>query len=240
MSQFESSITWSATFGGENKKPTIILLSAPFILTTFRYFGSPTFYQSALADHFLRFGNPDLTAALYMFASSLLLLGILPALIVRFVFHESLSLYGVSWGDLQFGLKAAFFLAPLMILLTIPASTMPSFTAQYPIFKGVGSSTSTFVGYSLAYSIFYAGWEFYFRGYMQFGLRERFGDWNSILMQTLASCLLHIGKPALEIYGAIIAGIVWGWVVFRSRSILVILLLHWLMGVSLDFFITHF
>ena len=58
---------------------------------------------------------------------------------------------------------------------------------------------------------YYLGWEFFFRGFMQFGLRGALGDWNAILVQTLASCLIHIGKPAGEIYGAIVAGLLWGW-----------------------------
>jgi membrane protease YdiL (CAAX protease family) len=70
------------------------------------------------------------------------------------------------------------------------------------------------MAYSLFYLLYYLGWEFFFRGYMQFGLRRRLGDWNAILIQTLASCLLHIGKPDTEIFSSILGGIVWGMVVF--------------------------
>ncbi len=81
------------------------------------------------------------------------------------------------------------------------------------------------------------GWEFFFRGFMQFGLRGALGNWNAILVQTLASCLVHIGKPAGETYGAIVAGVVWGLIVFRARSLWAVLLMHWALGVALDFFI---
>ncbi len=74
---------------------------------------------------------------------------------------------------------------------------------------------------------------------MQFGLRRRLGDWNAILIQTLASCLLHIGKPDKEIFSSILGGIVWGMVVFRTRSLLPALLLHWLLSTSLDAFIIY-
>jgi membrane protease YdiL (CAAX protease family) len=74
---------------------------------------------------------------------------------------------------------------------------------------------------------------------MQFGLRTRLGDWNAILVQTLVSCLLHIGKPSAEIYSSILGGIVWGTIVFRTRSLLPALLLHWLLGVCLDAFIIY-
>jgi len=35
----------------------------------------------------------------------------------------------------------------------------------------------------------------------------------------------------------VLGGLLWGMVVFRSRSLLYVLLVHWLLGVSLDYFI---
>jgi len=125
-----------------------------------------------------------------------------------------------------------------MILTTYPSSKMPDFLAEYPLNKSAGESTFSFLSHAIAYLFYYIGWEIFFRGFMQFGLREKLGDWFSILVQTLASCLVHIGKPDGEIYGSIIAGIVWGIVAFRAQSILPIILIHWLVGVSLDFFIS--
>jgi len=234
MNPFNSSISFGGLFSRENGKPVIILLSTPIILTTFRYYGMRYFYMDHFASAFSLYGNKELTSALYTFSGSLILLGLLPALMIKFVFHEPLSLYGVRLGNWQFGLKAFLILAPVMIALTLPSSRMESFTAEYPLYKGAGASPSNFIAYSLLYLTYYLGWEFFFRGYMQFGLRTRLGDWNAILVQTLASCLLHIGKPDAEIYSSILGGIVWGMLVFRTRSLLPALLLHWLLGICLD------
>jgi membrane protease YdiL (CAAX protease family) len=238
LSQFNPS-----SLGGfpcrESRKATLILLSTPVILTTFRYYGTKTFYLVHLAPAFSLFGNDELTSALYTFSSSLILLGLFPALMIRFVFHEPLSLYGVRLGDWRLGLKAFLILAPAMMALTFPSSRMESFTAEYPLYKGAGASPSNFMFYSLVYLAHYLGWEFFFRGYMQFGLRNGLGDWNAILIQTLASCLVHIGKPDAEIYSSILGGIVWGMIVLRTRSLLPALLLHWLLGISLDAFIIY-
>jgi membrane protease YdiL (CAAX protease family) len=239
VNQINFLIWMSGLFGRENRKPTIILLSAPVILTTFRYYGTKDFYLNHLAPVFFFFGNGELTSALYTFSSSLILLGLLPALTVKFIFHESLSHYGVRLGDWKFGAKAFLILAPVMMALTYPSSRMESFVAEYPLYKGAGVSPPIFIIYSLLYLIYYLGWEFFFRGYMQFGLKGRLGDANAILVQTLASCLLHIGKPDAEIYSSIVGGIVWGMVVFRAWSLLPALLLHWLLGVSLDAFIIY-
>ncbi len=239
MSQFDPSISWGEFSSKESRKATLILLSTPVILTTFRYYGTKAFYLTHLAPAFSLFGNDELTSALYTFSSSLVLLGFLPALMIKIVFHEPLSLYGVRVGDWRFGLKAFFILVPVMMALTFPSSRMGSFRVEYPLYKGAGASPSNFMFYSLVYLAYYLGWEFFFRAYMQFGLRNRLGDWNAILIQTLASCLFHIGKPDAEIFSSILGGIVWGIIVLRTRSLLAAFLLHWFLGISLDTFIIY-
>ena len=75
---------------------------------------------------------------------------------------------------------------------------------------------------------------------MQSGLEGAFGGWNAILVQTLASCLLHTGKPLDEIYASILGGIVLGIIAWRGQSLFFVLLLHWLLGVSVDVFVSYF
>lgn len=234
-----SSLSLSALFSETKKKPTIILLATPLILTTWKYYGTKAFYLSDLASSFVLLGNPEQTAELYTFFSAFVLFGIVPWAIVRFVFKERMSSYGLQLGDWRFGLKAVLILAPIFILASYSSINDPAFLAEYPLYKGAGASPSIFLGHALAYLFFYIGWETYFRGFMQFGLRDAFGDWNSILVQTAISCIIHIGKPAGEIYSSIIGALVWGILVFRTRSILWGLLIHWLLGVSLDFFICY-
>lgn len=240
MNRFKSVISFKGFFSGENKKSTLILLSVPVILTTFKYFGTKNFYLNHLAQIFPLYADRELTSALYTFLASLVLLGGIPALIIKFVFHEPLSIYGVQLGDLRFGVKSFLLLAPVAIAFTYPSSQMEAFLREYPFYKGASSSLWMFAVYSLSYLVFYLGWEFFFRGYMQFGLEGVFGGWNAIFIQTLASCLLHTGKPLGEIYGSILAGIIWGVIAWRAHSLLVVILLHWLMGVSLDVFISYF
>jgi len=240
MHRFDSSISLSGLFSGSYRKPTVILLLVPVLLTVFKYYGSTSFYLESIVPLLPEMTDPRLYAALYTFFASFLLMGILPALIVKFVFGETLAQYGVQIGDARFGWKAFLVIAPVMLLATWPSSNMSDFLAEYPLYPGAGNSPQQFAAHAFSYLFFYLGWEFFFRGFMQYGLRESLGDWNAILVQTLASCLLHIGKPDGEIFGSIIAGIVWGIVVFRSRSLLYVLLVHWLLGVSLDFMIVYF
>ena len=239
VGRFTDSISLSGLFGGESRKPTIILLLTPFLLTTWKYYGTKAFYLSDLASIFVLFGNAERTAELYTFFSAFILFGILPLFVIKFVFKEKISSYGLQIGDWRFGSKAFLVLAPIFVLASYTSINKPDFLAEYPLFKGAGSSPSMFLSHALSYLFFYIGWEIYFRGFMQFGLRNSLGDWQSILIQTALSCIIHIGKPAGEIYSSIIGALVWGILVFRTRSLLFIILIHWLLGVSLDFFICY-
>lgn len=236
--RFDSSLSLQGLFSGDARKPTIILLLTPFLLTTFKYYGGKSFYLQELSGSLVLFGSVEASGALYAFLSSFLLLGVVPLLIVKFVFHESLASYGIAIGDWRFGLKALVILAPVFILATYPSSRMPDFLAEYPLNKEAGVSAVAFLHHALVYLLFYLGWEFFFRGFLQFGLRQSLGDWNAILVQTALSCILHIGKPSGEIYSSILGALIWGILVFRTRSIVYALVLHWLLGVSLDFFIS--
>ena len=108
---------------------------------------------------------------------------------------------------------------------------------KFPINPQAGASAGSFAVHAATYLLFYLGWEFYFRGFMQFGLRQALGDVNTVLVQVLASALLHIGGPASEVYGAIFGGMLWGMLAFRTRSLLSGLVQHYFLGVSLDWFL---
>jgi membrane protease YdiL (CAAX protease family) len=73
--------------------------------------------------------------------------------------------------------------------------------------------------------------------FLQFGLGSRLGPINAILIQVIASSLIHIGKPPVETFAAIGGGVLWGVIAYRSQSLLSGLLQHFLLGIALDYFI---
>lgn len=239
MNRFDSSISLKGLFSGEQFKPTFILIYTPLLLTAWKYYGSVGFYKRSLASSFVLTNDVNLTGEYFHFASAFLMLGVLSLLLIKFVFKENLNAYGMGIGDWRFGLKAFALLAPILILSTYPSSKMPDFRLEYPFFKNAGISPIKFFNHAAAYVFYYAGWEMFFRGMMQFGLRSTLGDWNAVLVQTIASCLVHIGKPDGEIFSSILGGIAWGIIAFRTNSIWYIFLMHWLLGVSLDWFICY-
>lgn len=218
-------------------KSTIVLLWAPVVLTTWRVYGSRAFYLERLAPHLTLAGDTSLSAELYTFATAFVLLGLVSLLIIRLGFREPLAAYGLCLGDWRYGLGAVAVLGPVMTLLSWSASTSPGFLAEYPLDRGACASAPAFLGHAAAYLAYYCGFEVFFRGLLQHGVAGRLGVWPAILVQTGLSCLLHIGKPAGELYGAIVGGVLFGVVVARSRSILPVIIVHWILGVSLDLLI---
>ena len=234
---FENSLGLGRLLGPEYRKPSIVILVATLASVTWKYYGSKAFYLQNLSSSFVIAGNEQMSAALFVFGSAFIMLAIIPLLVITLVFKEPLSAYGVSWGDVRFGWKAVVIVAPVMILVSYPSASMPDFVAEYPLNPLAGQSVGNFLQHAIFYLFFYLGWEFCFRGFVQFGLRDTMGDWNAILVQTALACVLHIGKPAGEMYSSIIGSLVWGVVAFRSRSLIYPILTHWLLGISLDFFI---
>ncbi|MBP8975676.1 MAG: CPBP family intramembrane metalloprotease [Bacteroidetes bacterium] len=235
--RFEQSLLLKGIFSREDRKVTIIFLVGTFLIVTWRYFGTTSFYLTSLVPTFPFLKADSFSSSLYLFGTAFILFGVVPIAVIRFVFHEPLAQYGLQLGDWKFGIASVLILAPVMLLLTYPVANDPAYIAEYPINRTAGASSSAFLLHAFCYGFYYIGYEILMRGFIQFGIRDAIGDWYAILVQTAISCLFHIGKPAGEIYSAILGGLVWGIVAFRSRSLLYVLIVHWILGVSMDFFI---
>ena len=217
----------------DKKKSIIILLYAPVVLTIFIYYGSSGFYNR----HFGPATGPD--AEYYYFLASFLLLAIIPALIWRLGFGRKFSEMGLSLGNFKYTLIFTLIGVIVMAILAFLSSSDPAFQGEYPLFRGLLTDPAGLGSYILMYGLYYIGWEFFFRGFMLFGLENSVGKTFSILIQTIPSCLVHIGKPDAEIFSSIIAGLVFGWVAFRCRSIWPLFFSHWALGALLDVFIIY-
>jgi len=226
-------------FRGGQLKPTLILLVSPVLLITWKYFGAPEYYSARIADHMTAAIDPIAAAAVYSFGMAFLLMGILPALMVKFVFREKLTDYGVGLGKTKSTILAIVISVPVFVVVGFLSSSNPSIIEEYPVNRNAGSSAAMFMLHGFTYALFYLGWEFHFRGFLQFGLKDSLGAGNALLVQVLASVLVHIGKPCIETYAAILGGIVWGLIAYRTRSLSVGLAQHFALGLSLDWFICN-
>lgn len=223
-----------------DKKSTIILVASMFLMVIYMYQGNHSFFVKHLSHlvsdkQYLQWSSYG-----YQFLMANILFVLVPIVIIKFVFKENLVDYGLGLGDWRFGLKAFAIAFPITFPFLYLGAMDKEIQATYPLAKIAGQDVNTFLLWTLTYFTFYVAWEFMFRGFMQFGLRERFGAFGAIMFQVMASTLLHYDKPFSETFGAIIAGVIWGAVALRSRSIWYVLLFHWLFGLCNDVFSVWF
>ena len=221
-----------------DRQTVVILLSASVLLTVFRYYGSSRFFDNHLAQYVRNAAAAPQLRTLYSFCAAALLMLVVPMVVIKALLKKKVSDFGWQVGDWRLGLALVGILLPLTAAILLwPAAHDAAFRAEYPLFHAAGKTLSFFSLYAMIYGLYYLGWEFFFRGFMLFGLRDAVGPLNSILISTIPSTLMHIGKPDSEIFAAMIAGILFGAIALRTRSILYVFLLHWLIGVTLDCFI---
>lgn len=208
-----------------------LILSA-IIPTLHVYFGSRVFFIKNFGHIFTNQYALDYYSVLYLFASAFILMGVIPILVIKLIFKNSLTEYGLKIGNWKLGLKSVLILFPIiLILFLIPAAYQREIREFYPLFRPALNDLSILINIEIFRGIiYYSAWEFFFRGFVIFSLRQYVGDWIAILIQTIPSCLWHIGYPTGEILMSIPAGIMFGIIAIRTKSILYPFLLHWLIG----------
>jgi membrane protease YdiL (CAAX protease family) len=220
-----------------DRKTVIILLATPVLLTIYKYYGLPAFYDRNLAPFFSGSFLSGFYRDFFNFLLTFILLMLIPVLIIKLIFKEKLSDYGFKQGDLKFGLWSMVIILPLATLAVWLSSRQADFQQEYSAFKANTFSLQAFLVYAGAFFIYYIAFEFFFRGFMLQGLRTSLGDLNSLLIQTIPCCLVHLGKPVNEILASIVASLVFGYLVLRTRSLWYVIVMHWLIGVLLNLFI---
>jgi membrane protease YdiL (CAAX protease family) len=221
---------------GFSSESGIALLAAACLMVLFIYQGSPGFFLERFAHRLPAAWDPEALGEAYRFFFSFVFLFIVPVLMVRFVFRRPLRDYGVAVGDAKFGLAftaLSFIVLPLPLYLNAGTA---DFLEEYPLWREAGASAGNYALWVFLYLFYYVGWEFFFRGFMQFSLAGRVAPFLIIMIQTIPSTVLHIGKPGAETASAVVAGIVFGAVALRTRSVLYPLLVHWYVGALTELF----
>lgn len=208
-------------------KITFILLSIAFITFISLVFSSPNFYYQ-------NFGRDKFYSRIYWFLTDGCLMFLFPLLIIKLVFKEKLSDYGFTLGDKKFGLiTSGIFLAVMLVTVWIVSGSQ-TFASTYP--QGgpkVKESLLIFILYEICILVYMLGWEFFWRGYILFGLKPKFG-YYAIIIQMIPFFILHKGKPEIELFASIFAGLILGIQALRSRSFIYSWILHWLVMFCID------
>ena len=215
-----------------DKKAVLVIVSASVFLLFGEYYdsthevlklitnilGQPTadaFAKATLMEYDYSFQN------LFIWGlNCILVFLILPAILIKLVLKEKLSDYGFQLSGIRKHIWIYILLISIMVPIVFFISKSPAFLNKYPF-------------YHIIYILQFISIEFFFRGFLLHGLKHKFG-YYSILIAVIPYCMIHFGKPISETTGAIIAGIVLGFLSLNTNSILLGILVHVTVALTMD------
>ena len=154
----------------------------------------------------------------------LLLLGGVPLLVVLVGFRDRVGRYGVRIGDWRAGAVLALGGCLAMTPVVLAIARMPVFNAYYA--PQAAAPADVFI--SSALDVIPA--EFFYRGFLMFALLRVIGP-MAVVVATLPFAFAHLGKPEIETLSTLGGGLVYGWLDWRTGSVLWSALAHtWILG----------
>lgn len=170
------------------------------------------FQRTLIADDLLRYdrnpGEQRLTAV-----ARFILFGVVPFGIVVLGFRDRPGRYGLRLGDWHWGLGLAVAGCVVMTPLVLALSTLPDYRAYYaPSFEPLPGLLAT-------NTLDLAATEFVFRGFLMLTLARVVGP-IALVVALFPFTLTHLTKPESELLSTFAGGAIYGWVTWRTRSIL--------------------
>lgn len=221
-------------FSSLDRKVVIVFLSVAVLQTISWYFTSRRFFRVNLSEYF--FDNPQVSLFefFYWFIGDFFTLFILSVLIIKFFIRDNPLDYGLRFGDAKTGLKISFLFLGVMLPLIWFATSMDSFALNHPRLNSAKYSWNIFFIYQIGMFIYMFAWEFIWRGFMLFGLKDKFG-YYAVFIQMIPFVILHNGKPEIETFGAIIGGLALGYLALRTKSFYYCVVTHFGVMFLMDF-----
>jgi len=163
----------------------------------------------------------------------LLLFLAIPLLIILLIFRENPLRFGLGPGRWREGLAwtaGGVLLMAGMAWLFLRLSDFRAYYVNYHAIRNPGGEFWHGVGLS---GLQMFAWEFLFRGFLLFALKDLFGPY-AVWIQAVPFAMAHFGKPEWETYSSIIGGVLSGWVAYRVDSVYPSWLIHWALAVGVS------
>ena len=182
------------------------------------------------------------------------LLGLMwiPMLTLILVFREEPSNFGFALGSWKRIWIVLVVLGAGLVALMLTISRWPAYQDYYPVFRRFDEFRGLFASYprvnpytaapwlmlyaEASYGMYLFCWEFFFRGYLLFGLQRSIGWW-AVLAQAIGFGLLHHGKVPSEFYASFGAGVILGIIALNAKSFLPCFVLHWAASLTFNFLV---
>ena len=150
-----------------------------------------------------------------MFATSLerlVLFGLVPLAVVILGYRDRPGRYGLTLGEWRWGAGLVVVGCLVMTPIVLWFATLPEVRAFY------GPSAASAGRLVLTNGIDLTASEFAFRGFLMLTLVRLIGPFG-VLVATMPFVFAHLGKPELELFSTLGGGLVYGWLAWRTRSI---------------------
>jgi hypothetical protein len=221
-----------------------ILLVAAILLVLGYSFGDRPFFTETFGPLLGRRPGlaryADLLSYVYWSFAKLLGFGLLPLLhlILR---GERVADYGLGWQPAVVGsavprlpwLRTYLLLVAAVLPAVLAVSFTPTFQQSYPFYRQAGRSVFDFLAWELPYLGTFVAVEFFFRGYLLFGLRRAFGS-HALFISMVPYCMIHVLKPAPEALASIFSGLLLGTLALSTGSLWCGVLLHITVALTMD------
>jgi membrane protease YdiL (CAAX protease family) len=161
--------------------------------------------------------------------SSLLYFAILPVLTILLLRKNPLH-FGLRPGNVRvwsFYVVVTFIIAMPVLYLASRSGGLSHYYTE-PNFNIIEYSAQTVV--------YLFAWEFIFRGFLLFGLKDKLKE-LSILVQMVPFVLLHIDKPEIETISTLLTGLYFGYVAYRGNSFWPAFIIHLFINISFLIFV---
>jgi len=204
-------------------REAVILVLSAVLLTVAHYHGG----YAWLPPRYQIYGLCGFNVVLFL---------VVPALVTRLAFREPLSQYGFGLGRPRVWGKDLLLLSLVLLPMCYLASRLPGVQAAYPRYRPALAEPWLLVPSTLAFGAYGFAWEFFFRGFLLFGLKRRFGP-TAIFIQLVPFVMAHYQKGEAESFASILGGVIFGVLAWRGESFLGAWLLHWMVATSINLFV---
>jgi uncharacterized protein len=192
---------------------------------------------AAIIAHLTRYNRSTWLGEEYLLVNATFLLFV-PFLFIFILFRERAEQFGFRPPERGAGRIAALFFVLMLPILAI-ASRYPAFHNYYPMRPQAESSLHFLLYWELTYGLYMFCWEFFYRGFLTFGLKRAFGPLTAVLLQTVGFGLMHWGKPTPEFFGSFAAGLALGGLALRGKSFVPCFAVHWAVSITFDLLAIH-
>lgn len=216
------------------------LLFMTVILAIYCYFGIHSFFSKTFSN----VENLSYWKYIYHHFTAFILFFVFGIIYIKLVMKKKLRDFGLGVGNWRLGLKLSLLTFPIFVISGLTCIFDQQMSSTYPLARSViGNFDGFAVLYYLSYLFYYIGWEFLFRGIGIFSFTKKHQALTSIVVSTMISALIHatisgFGKPMVETFSAIVAGFIFGFTAYKTKSIWYSLLMHVTVGFATDLFIS--